>query len=229
MQIIPVIDLQNGVVVHARLGDRKNYAPLISVICKKPELFEAIETYHRLFGFDVIYIADLNAITGQGNNQDILNEALVKYPKIRFWIDAGYPSTHFNLKRYGNYLPVVGSESLQDDTLNVIKIFDKNLVLSLDFDASGPIGTKQLFNSPEYWPDNVIIMTLAKVGSNSGPDLEKLADYQNRYPKWQFIAAGGIRNTADLNALKNIGIEHALVATALHNGSLKPSDISGLL
>jgi phosphoribosylformimino-5-aminoimidazole carboxamide ribotide isomerase len=46
--------------------------------------------------------------------------------------------------------------------------------------------------------------------------------YRNRYPHHTFIAAGGVRNMADLMALEQSGIESALVATALHSGSLYP-------
>ena len=41
-------------------------------------------------------------------------------------------------------------------------------------------------------------------------------------------AAGGVRDAADLAELKRRGIAGALVATSLHDGRLRGSDIAGL-
>ncbi|MGZ8223642.1 MAG: HisA/HisF-related TIM barrel protein, partial [Methylobacter sp.] len=71
-------------------------------------------------------------------------------------------------------------------------------------------------------------MTLDRVGGNGGPDLKKLNDFCSRYPDKNFIAAGGIRNQKDLIALKETGIQQALVASALHSGSLSRADIHAL-
>ena len=229
MHIIPVIDLQNGIVVHARHGDRNNYAPLKSVICKKTGLLDVIETYQRQFGFNTIYIADLNAITRQNNNQSLLSEVMLEFPGVCFWIDAGFPISDLNFDHFNNYLPVLGSESFQDSNINELKKFDKKFVLSLDFGNDRQLGAKALFDQDDLWPAKTIIMSLAKVGSNAGPDLAKLSYFCHRYPDRQFIAAGGIRNISDLNSIKNLGIEHALVATALHNGSINPYDVAGLI
>jgi phosphoribosylformimino-5-aminoimidazole carboxamide ribotide isomerase len=87
---------------------------------------------------------------------------------------------------------------------------------------SETMGSAKLFSSPELWPDSVIIMTLDRVGSHKGPDFVKLTAFCNRYPHKNFIAAGGIRNQQDLIDLKRIGIRQALIASALHNGSIRP-------
>jgi phosphoribosylformimino-5-aminoimidazole carboxamide ribotide isomerase len=228
MQVIPVIDLQNGVVVHARKGDRANYAPLTSVICENTGYLDVIETYYRHFGFNTIYIADLNALTRQGNNHNLLLAALTAFPRVCFWIDAGYPHANASLKNFGNYLPVLGSESFQPGNLTEIKRFNKSFALSLDFGVNGRLGAAELFNDTLLWPEKIIIMELAQVGGNGGPNLTRLSDYRDRHPNRHFIAAGGIRNSSDLAALKNIGMQQALVASALHNGSLTPEDISAL-
>ena len=70
-------------------------------------------------------------------------------------------------------------------------------------------------------------MTLERVGSNQGPDLNKLTEFCRQYPDKNFIAAGGIRNKQDLIALCEVGIHQALVASALHSGTIKAEDIAG--
>ncbi|HKM59743.1 MAG TPA: HisA/HisF-related TIM barrel protein, partial [Candidatus Bathyarchaeia archaeon] len=63
MKVIPVIDILNGIVVHAVRGKRREYQPLQSSICNSIEPLEIAKTFKTL-GFSELYIADLDAITG---------------------------------------------------------------------------------------------------------------------------------------------------------------------
>ena len=229
MQIIPVIDLKNGLVVHAKQGNRDEYAPLKSEICKSSNIFDVINAFSSLFGFSTIYIADLNAITRQSNNADLLADILSAFPHIIFWIDAGYPLCDENLQKHANFLPVLGSESFSEANVCVITNFIGNFILSLDYSATGEMGAKTLFSKQELWPENVIIMSLPRVGSNQGPDFERLLACRKQFPKQNIIAAGGIRDIEDLIKLEQIGIHQALIATALHNGKITPNDVRGSL
>jgi phosphoribosylformimino-5-aminoimidazole carboxamide ribotide isomerase len=228
MQIIPVIDLKDGIVVHAKQGDREHYAPIKSKLCASANIVDVIEAYKTHFNFSTIYIADLNAITRMGNNADLLNRILVAYPEITFWIDSGYPLCDDRFHQLKNFLLVLGSESFNDENISEIQTFNKRFVLSLDYSSAGQLGTKTLFITPDFWPRNVIIMSLAKVGSNLGPDLDRLATYRNQYPQQKIIAAGGIRNIGDLRDLEQLGIHQVLLATALHNDNISPNDIANL-
>ncbi len=69
---------------------------------------------------------------------------------------------------------------------------------------------------PALWPQRVIVMTLARVGSGAGPDLARLAAIQSIASGREIYAAGGVRDAADLWALKEAGVSGALIATALH-------------
>jgi phosphoribosylformimino-5-aminoimidazole carboxamide ribotide isomerase len=227
MQIIPVIDLSNGIVVHAKQGNRELYAPLQSGLCKSSDIFDIISAILALFNFPVIYIADLNAITRQGDNAVLIMQVLTAYPQTMFWVDSGYP-LNSNFQQHLNFLPILGSESFDDENIAGIKAFNNRFILSLDHSAKGELGAKALFSSHYMWPENIIIMSLPKVGSGLGPDLDKLSAYCKQYPRYNFIAAGGIRDMQDLGRLINIGIKQALVATALHNGTINADDIAEL-
>ena len=74
----------------------------------------------------------------------------------------------------GNYLPVLGSECYRDETISELKAFKNHFILSLDYSNSDALGAESLFSDQNFWPDNIIIMTLDRVGSNQGPDLDKL-------------------------------------------------------
>ncbi|MEQ1484133.1 HisA/HisF-related TIM barrel protein [Methyloglobulus sp.] len=226
MQVIPVIDLKNGLVVHAKQGNRDDYAALKSELCKSSDIFDVVDAFRTLFRSPTIYIADLNAITRQGNNGALLATVLASFPNITFWIDGGYPLCNDNLIKFDNFMPVLGSESFHDENVSDIKKFNQNFILSLDYSSTGELGAKTLFSEQELWPENIIIMSLPKVGSNQGPDLDRLSTYRKQYRQRNIIAAGGIRDSEDLRTLEQIGIETALVATALHNGKISPDEIA---
>lgn len=228
MKIIPVLDLKNGVIVHAKHGDREQYQPVKSKLCRSSDIAHVIDAFLSVYDFDTFYIADLNAIMHQGHHDFLITEILADYPHIVFWVDKGYQPYHSPLMRLNNYLPVLGSESYRDETVCELSAFEKQFILSLDYSVAGALGAASLFSSPIFWPDNIIVMTLACVGSNQGPDLRKLKPFCRQYPQKNFIAAGGIRHHDDLQALKNIGIKQALVASALHSGALKRADLEKL-
>ena len=68
-------------------------------------------------------------------------------------------------------------------------------------------------------------MTLARVGSGAGPDLDRLRAIREIAAGRDIYAAGGVRDSADLAVLKRAGISGALVATSLHDGRLTGSDL----
>jgi phosphoribosylformimino-5-aminoimidazole carboxamide ribotide isomerase len=226
MKIIPVIDLKDGLVVHARQGHREHYQPINTDLCQSADIYHVIQAFLSIYDFDTIYIADLNAITRQGNHDQLISEVLARFPKITFWIDKGYQQYDASLKHPKNYLPVLGSECYRDDNISEIKAFENNFILSLDFSKSGALGASSVLSDTSLWPDNIIIMTLDRVGSGSGPDLDKLREFCRQYQDKNFIAAGGVRNKQDLIALSGIGIHQALVASALHSGSIGSEDFA---
>ena len=225
MKIIPVIDLKDGVVVHAQQGIRDLYLPINTPLCQSSDIYQVIEAFLGVYDFDTIYIADLNAITHQGDHDRLIRTVLASFPRMTFWIDRGYQS----FKQFpDNHLPVLGTECYRDDTAQELKTFNNRFILSLDYLMSEALGAKCLFSNPDLWPETLIIMTLNRVGSNQGPDLDKLNWFCTHYPHKNFIAAGGIRNIADLHALKQTGIQQALVASALHSGAVRGKDITNL-
>jgi len=225
MKIIPVIDLKDGAVVHAKQGNREHYQPINTDLCKSSDIFQVIEAFLSIHEFDTFYIADLNAITDQGDHDHLIAEVLTCFPKITFWIDKGYQKYDEDMQLPRKALPVLGSESYRNETISEIKAYKNNFILSLDYSNSDGLGAESLFSDSTFWPENIIIMTLGRVGSNQGPDLDKLTEFCRQYPNKNFIAAGGIRNKQDLTALSEAGIHQALVASALHSGAIKTKDI----
>lgn len=227
MQIIPVIDLKNRLVVHAYKGRRREYAPVASNLCKDSSVDKVIEAYLSLHGFNIFYIADLDAISSAVSiNRRLIADVLACNPNKLFWIDSGAPFDQAYYRLFPNYLPVIGTESLTDDDVDRIERFPESFVLSLDYSASGRLGSRWIFDRTDLWPETIIVMTLALIGSSLGPDFDKLRHYRERFPEKRIIAAGGIRDKRDLLDLKKIGIDDVLIASALHSGALSAEDLA---
>lgn len=226
MQIIPVIDLKDGQVVHAVRGDRSRYRPIHfhSRLTGSSEVDAVLAGFLELYPFRTFYIADLNAIGGNGDHDDIIIKLLAQYPHIQFWVDNGSQLSDLKTRPSGNYQAVIGTESQRAMPAQL----DQDSILSLDFKQQRPAGDATWFTDSVLWPKNIIVMTLARVGSNSGPDFQKLSELSSAYPEKNFIAAGGIRDNDDLLQLNEMGIDAALLATAIHSGALSGEEIANL-
>ena len=225
MQLIPVIDLKDGEVVHAVRGNRSAYQPIHHQSCltKHSDAKAVLEGFFQLYPFKTFYIADINAITGDGNHQTLISSLLITYPEINFWIDDG---SQFEVKKISspNRIQVIGTESQK----HLPKIKGQQCVLSLDYKGDALDDPAGWFENTAIWPNTVIAMTLKRVGSHYGPDLNTLNNLKTRHPRKRFYAAGGVRNAEDLRVLSTMGICGVLLATALHNKSITQRDIEKL-
>ena len=229
MHIIPVIDIKAGQAVLARQGQRHNYRPLCTPLCSSSHIDEVINAYLGIYSFTHFYLADLDALMQTGSNHDLINSIVDHYQHLNFIIDSGLLKPDKIQKQSRHFTLVIGTESIVEHDLSQLKQHSDNFILSLDFSSQDKLmGESQLYTSSKLWPRQLIIMTLGLVGKNSGPDLVKLVHFRQNYPQHDFIAAGGIRHKQDLLQLMEVGIKTALVASALHNGSLTDQDIQQL-
>ena len=228
-ELIPVIDLMGGLVVHARAGDRDRYRPLEgSRVAASPEPAAVVRGLLGLNPFRTLYIADLDAIRKRGDQTAAILRLRDLFPGLRFWVDAGFAGEcrcrRFLAAGIGDL--VLGSESQADLRLVERLAGASGLVLSLDFQGDRPLGAAELFERPDRWPERVIAMTLARVGAGAGPDLDRLRAIRRLAPGKRLYAAGGVRGPADLRDLQALGCAGALVASALHDGRLGPAELA---
>jgi phosphoribosylformimino-5-aminoimidazole carboxamide ribotide isomerase len=223
MQIIPVIDIRSGAVVRARAGDRESYRPIESPLAATSALSDIVAGFLTLHPFERIYVADLDAIEGSGDNSREIAALTECFPALRFMVDAGARTCDW--RGVTNVECVIGSESLRDGETIRTLYDDPDVILSLDFRGDVFLGPKPLIDCAELWPRRVIVMTLARVGVGAGPDVDRLAQFIARAGERRVYAAGGVRDARDLARLEAIGAAGALVATALHDGALKRADL----
>lgn len=233
VEIIPVIDLMGGDVVHARRGERHAYRPLTSPLCNGSKPVDVVAGYLSLHPFTTVYIADLDAIMGRGDSGAIIADLRRQFPSIAFWVDNGLSSLddcRAWLKRGLGDL-VLGSEAQRD--ISAVEALSRDVaadrvVLSLDFKSGQFLGPSALREQTELWPRRLIAMTLSRVGSDAGPDFALLDHLRTQAPGKSIFAAGGVRGGEDLVELHRNGIGGVLVASALHSGRIGEREIAAV-
>jgi phosphoribosylformimino-5-aminoimidazole carboxamide ribotide isomerase len=226
LEIIPVLDIMHGLVVRARGGDRAAYAPIETPLARSSDPVDVAQGYLTLYPFRRLYVADLDGIEGRERCTGILARLKAELPLIELWVDNGMNKRQDCSAFAGLDLGrlVLGSESQSDPALPLAS----GGVLSLDFRGETFLGPRALLDEPDLWPQDVIVMTLARVGASEGPDVERVAKIRERSSRRRVFAAGGVRNVADLLALRDAGAAGALVASALHDGRISPHDVAAL-
>lgn len=230
IEIVPVIDLKGGIVVHARRGERAAYAPLQSSLVSGCEPVAVARALVRVCRTERLYVADLDALGGQPANVAALR-GLAAVAEV--WADAGATSATRaqQLGEVGVARNVVGTESLgpRAETESYPSSAPPR-VLSVDLRAGRLISpAPALAGQPAaaaaplaaaLGVRELVVIDLARVGSGSGPPLSAVSELAAALDGVEIYAGGGVRNDDDLRALASAGATGALVATALHEGAI---------
>jgi HisA/HisF family protein len=231
MNLIPVIDLMRGQVVRAQRGERTRYQPIVSTLCAGAEPVAVARALVAHCDARQLYVADLDALQGQGAQVPALRRIVRALPGVEIWLDAGFAdaAAAASLREQlgsdaARLVMVFGSESLRArQTFEACMASSPNTVLSLDRRHGTRLDPAGCWELPALWPERVIVMTLERVGTATGPDLDTLRSVQARAPRAALIGAGGIRDAADLQRAGAAGAAAWLVASALHDGRLPPT------
>jgi phosphoribosylformimino-5-aminoimidazole carboxamide ribotide isomerase len=242
LRIIPVIDVLDCIVVHAIRGRRSEYKPIRSVLSSSVDPLE-IASMFRAYGFDELYLADLDAIAGRQANCPLYS-LTAKKTGLELMIDAGIADIERaeEILRIRASKVVIGTETLKDLGFvreAVERFGSKRVVISLDLFGNKVLGGFSTSNLEplallddfvEDGVERVIILDLARVGSEEGVNFQLLKS-ASAISKLKLIAGGGIRDMKDLLELEKTGIDAVLLATALHSGKITVENLrlSGFL
>jgi len=244
MRVIPVIDLLQGCVVRGIAGRRSEYRPIESRIAADPRPQSVARALAEQFGFDMAYVADLDAIEGRAANVDAWQA--IQSCGLSMWLDAGVgtPNSYLAIRellesRNLQARIIVGLESLKDpDEAGWLdeRGGSQSFVFSLDLKNGDPIHQIDRWrgksaieiaqNAHAKGFFDIVVLDLADVGVSQGTQTLPLCQQliAELHPL-RVIAGGGVRGIGDLEALADAGCHAALVASALHDGRLKPKDI----
>jgi len=243
MRIIPAIDLRGGRCVRLFRGD---FARETTYSDDPP----AVAGRFRAAGFDYLHVVDLDgARSGSQANRDIvarivtdagldvqLGGGIRDRDAVAGWLDSGVARV------------VVGSVAITDPE-RVAGWMDEfgpdRLVLALDCrrDADGePRLTSHgwtrdtavtLWEGLERFsgadPKHVLCTDVGRDGALSGPAINLYREFAERYPRIALQASGGVRDVADLEALRELGIAAAITGRAMLDGRISDGEVQSFL
>ena len=228
VQLIPAIDLMGGKIVRLTRGEAKT-----------------AKTYESQFGTPVeaakrwrdegaakLHIIDLNAAFALGNNHSVIAE-VAKNVDLPIQVGGGIRSYEAAEKLFqtGISQVILGALAFSDPSAigKIRKKFGlESVIVALD-NKEGLVmveGWKTqtamtvdgaLEKYTELGVRRFLITSIAQDGMLSGPDLQTLSQAA-LYPNAKIVAAGGIGSIGDLAALKEIGVEGAVIGKALYEG-----------
>jgi phosphoribosylformimino-5-aminoimidazole carboxamide ribotide isomerase len=228
MQLIPAIDLMNGKIVRLTRGEAK------TAKFYEGEFGTPVEAAKRWRdeGAGKLHIIDLDAAFALGNNHSVIAE-VAKNVDLPIQVGGGIRSYEAAEKLFqtGISQVILGALAFSDPSAigKIRKKFGlESVIVALD-NKEGLVmveGWKTqtamtvdgaLEKYTELGVRRFLITSIAQDGMLSGPDLQTLSQAV-LYPNAKIVAAGGIGSFGDLAALKEIGVEGAVIGKALYEG-----------
>jgi phosphoribosylformimino-5-aminoimidazole carboxamide ribotide isomerase len=228
MQLIPAIDLMNGKIVRLTRGEAKT-AKIYETEFGTP--VEASKRW-RDEGAGKLHIIDLDAAFALGNNLSVIAE-VAKNVQLPIQVGGGIRSyeTAEKLFQLGITQVILGALAFSDPSVigKIQKKFGaESVIVALDNKdglvmvegwktATAMTVEEALEKYTILGVHRFLITSIAQDGMLTGPDLATLSQ-ATLYPNAKIVAAGGIGSIGDLAALKEIGVEGAVIGKALYEG-----------
>jgi phosphoribosylformimino-5-aminoimidazole carboxamide ribotide isomerase len=251
MDIIPVLDLARGVAVRAQAGDRSRYEAAVSALAPDAvgEPVPLMRAFRSRLGATSCYVADLDAIQGGAVQRAMLRELAQLETGFAgaIMVDAGAhsPESTFEVLSTGASQVVIGLETLQafTDLRAIVGVVgESRLVFSLDLRMGSPVMHPAMQDAEGAVPDalslagqavdagvgHLVVLDLARIGTGCGTDLGLLEALRKRFPGIRLMAGGGVLARRDLDRMRDAGCDGALVASAIHAGTITAADLADL-
>jgi phosphoribosylformimino-5-aminoimidazole carboxamide ribotide isomerase len=251
MDIIPVLDLARGVAVRAQAGDRARYEPVESALMPSAigDAVGLLRAFRARLRATACYIADLDAIQGGAVQRTMLRELAQLETGFAgsIMVDAGAHTAESTLEvmACGASQVVIGLETLRAFThlAEIVRLTgEEQVIFSVDLRLGSPILHPAMQDAMGAQPDavslaaqavesgvaNLLLLDLARVGTGCGADLGLIEELRKRFPELRLLVGGGILTRRDLDRMRDVGCDGALVASAIHAGTITATDVAEL-
>jgi phosphoribosylformimino-5-aminoimidazole carboxamide ribotide isomerase len=231
----------HGLVVRGIAGQRDQYRPIVSTLTNSAQPLDVANALHDRFGFDDLYVADLDAIGGASPAFAILDE--IAAARFSLWVDIGIRTAN-NVSPFAarsSMSAVVGLETVQgpDVLKEICARLTPRVVFSLDLKNGQPLGDLAAWGTSDPLAiaqhaiaagvGRLLVLDLAHVGVGAGTGTDGLCKRLRReHPQLEIATGGGVRGPDDVRRLHAAGVDYVLVASALHDGRLTPEAVAEL-
>lgn len=192
-----------------------------------------------------LHIVDLDgARTGRQTNRDVISR-MAQATDLQIQLGGGIRDldTLEAWLQSGVARCVVGSLAIAEpDVVKswLAKFGGEKIVLALDvqFDDGHPLVTTHGWTTPssttvyecidnfrDHGLRHVLCTDVSRDGAMAGPNIQLYEQILSRFPDLQLQASGGVRNIADLAALRAIGAPAAITGRALLDGRITAEEI----
>ncbi len=217
MELILAMDLKAGEVVHGASGNRDSYLPLtwgLSSTADPVGYLVQLSPRH-------LYVADLDRIMGKGDhrNQVMACSSFVE----TLYLDRGCRGPEDYL-RQPRITDVAATETSDADLSTYPDGFLSVDVQSGRVMPSGEDPRLLLRKAGEWHFEGAIILNVGAVGTGGGIVPRSLGELRGAYDK-TLLYGGGVASPADLDTLEALGFDGAIIATAIHRGTIPLEDL----
>ncbi len=222
--LIPSIDLKGGKVVQLVQGER--------TALEDPDLDRWIE---RFRGFPIVQLIDLDAAMGRGDNAALVARVLRELPcqvgggirtadRARALVDAGARRVIAGSALFADgAVNIAAARALSDavgpDALVAAIDCRAGDVLIAGWKAGAGISPEAAIAALEPFAGTFLCTLVETEGTLRGIDIAAIAALRARTARG-FIAAGGIRSQAEIDALAALGAD-AVVGMAIYTGLIE--------
>lgn len=242
MRVVPAIDLQGGKCVRLYQGDFDQVTEYSDDPVAIAREFSSLQVRD-------LHIVDLDgARTGSQENQDLVGE-LCANTGLSVQLGGGIRDvdTVSAWLQRGVARCVIGSLAVTEPGLVaewMAEFGAGRIVIALDvsIEDGGPIVATHgwtrssgvsLWDCIDALADagmqHLLCTDISRDGAMSGPNFDLYADIMRRYPQVDLQASGGVRNAADLERLRDLGIPAAITGKALLDGRISPAEVAAFL
>ena len=119
---------------------------------------------------------------------------------------------------------------------------ESRVVFSLDLRLGSPVLHPAMLDAEGALPDalslagqamdcgvsSLVVLDLARIGTGCGTDLGLIEGLRKGFPDIRLLAGGGVLTRRDLDRMRDAGCDGALVASAIHAGTITAADLAAL-
>lgn len=234
MEILPAIDLQNGQCVRLTQGNFSS-----ATVYEHDPLRQAHKFAEA--GAEWLHVVDLDGARAGEIKQLNIIAALARQKALKIQMGGGIRDEEMivQLLHAGIARVIVGSLAVRNplQVRSMLQRFGaERVVLAFDVrmnDKNEPEVMTQgwqkgsevlLWDILSLYAESdvqyVLCSDVGRDGMLGGPNIELYTALRNRWPKFNILASGGIKDLKDLQALAGLGIAGAIVGKAIYEGHI---------